>query len=100
MALEKEADNGQSSGKTIIIFGLINIVLVLVLSRLRVFLISTAMILMLGAGIIGSADTFKKGKRFCGVLGYALNIIAILIYVGEFGMILLQYIKMFFGFFY
>ncbi|MDE7339265.1 MAG: hypothetical protein K2N80_01720 [Lachnospiraceae bacterium] len=94
-----ETDNEQSSGKTIIIFGLINIVLVLFLSRLRVFLISTAMILMLGAGMIGSADTFKKGKRFCGVMGYVLNIIAILIYAGEFGMIFLQYIKKFLGFF-
>lgn len=97
--MEKETNNEKDSGKGIIIFGLINIVLVLILSRLRIFLISTAMILMLGAGIYCSVDTFKEGKRFCGAAGFLLNIIAMLIYVGEFGMIIFQYIRMFLGFF-
>lgn len=96
--MEKETDE-EDSGKGVIIFGLINIVLVVIHSRIRVFLISSAMILLLGTGIAISVDAYKKGKKVIGGMGCILNMIAILIYGGEFILIIIYSIRKFLGFF-
>ena len=80
-----------------IIWGIINIVLVILCSGVfKIFFLSTAMIILLWIGIGISVSDIKEGHKAVGITAFLLNGFAAIIYVISFGRTLLGMLGVFF----
>lgn len=80
-----------------VIWGIINIVLVILCSGiLKIFFLSTAMIIFLWIGIGISVSDIKEGNKAVGIIALLLNGFAAVLYVISFGRTLLGMLGVFF----
>lgn len=95
--------NRQPRGKGAVIFGAINLLLVILCSWLKVFILSTAMIILLILGICVSVQGIKEAKAIAqkkqlavDIAGLLINCAALLLYAFTFVTRLLNMILRFF----
>lgn len=87
----------QEKNNASIIWGIINIVLVILCSGIfKIFFLSTAMIILLWIGIGISVSDIKEGHKAVGITAFLLNGFAAIIYVISFGRTLLGMLGVFF----
>lgn len=80
-----------------VIWGIINIILVILCSGiLKIFFLSTAMIIFLWIGIGISVSDIKEGHKAVGITALLLNGFAAVLYVISFGRTLLGMLGVFF----